>query len=63
MITERRKMKRTEKENNDIQGESKIRRDECKRNIVKKLCKKNILFNQCLSPWRGLEVEFILIKI
>ena len=36
MITERRKMKRTEKENNDIQGESKIRRDECKRNFVKK---------------------------
>ena len=36
MITERRKMKRTEKKNNDIQGESKIRRDECKRNFVKK---------------------------
>ena len=36
MITERRKMKRTEKENNDIQGESKIRRDEWRGNLVKK---------------------------
>ena len=50
-------MKRTEKENNDIQGESKIRKDECKRNFAKK----TIAGIKSLMPFLGLECQKLVV--